>query len=124
MYLIAKHSHLTIVLLSVTFLVIRVIAVSMEAQWLSKKWAKVSPHIIDTLLLISAIVLMVLISQYPIQNAWLTAKVLGVLCYIAFGFMAFKGDKSFLTRFAYLGCALLSVAYIAGVAITKTAIFW
>ncbi len=119
MYLIAKHSHLTLVLLSVSFLIIRVIAASVNAQWLQQKWAKIAPHIIDTLLLISVIVLMALLQQYPIVNGWLTAKLIALIAYIIFAARAMKANKNAATRFTFLFIALCCIAYMATVAITK-----
>ncbi|GAC22170.1 SirB2 family protein [Paraglaciecola arctica] len=119
MYLIIKHSHLTLVVISVSFLIIRVIAVSAKAQWLQKKWAKVTPHVIDTFLLATAITLILMIQQYPIVNHWLSAKIIGLFGYILCGALALKGDKSVVSRFSFLLLALSCITYMALVAITK-----
>ena len=124
MYLIFKHSHLMLVLLSVCFLVIRVIGVSVNAQWVNKKLIKVAPHIIDTILLASAIGLMVILSQYPVVNAWLSAKVVALVAYVALGTMALKGQKSALQRFGFLALALLCIGYMASVALSKNPMPW
>ena len=124
MYLIFKHSHLTLILLSVCFLVIRVIGTSVNAQWVNKKLIKVAPHIIDTILLASAIGLMVILSQYPVVNAWLSAKVVALVAYIVLGTMALKGQKSAVQRFAFLALALLCIGYMASVALSKNPMPW
>jgi uncharacterized membrane protein SirB2 len=42
-------------------------------------------YVIDTALLLAGILLTLTIHQYPFVNAWLTAKVLLLPCYIALG---------------------------------------
>ncbi len=124
MYLLFKHSHLTLVLISACFLVVRVIGASLQAQWLEQKWAKICPHIIDTLLLVSALALMFTLNQYPIVNAWLSAKIIALIAYIVLGAMALKGCKTPLTRFILLGLAITCIGYMASVALTKNPIPW
>ena len=124
MYLIVKHSHLTLMVISVVFLINRVLATTNNAQWLQRKWAKISPHVIDTFLLISAIMLMVIIGQYPIADPWLSAKLLALVGYIGFGTLAIKGDKSTLKRLAFLLIALTFIGFMIVVAITKNPFPW
>ncbi|NQZ31591.1 MAG: SirB2 family protein [Oceanospirillaceae bacterium] len=124
MYLIVKHSHMTLMLISVIFLIIRVLASTQNAQWLQQKWAKIAPHVIDTFLLVSALVLMVIIAQYPIANHWLSAKVIGLVAYIGFGTLAFKGQKSTVKKLAFLLLALGCIGYMISVAVTKSPMPW
>jgi len=124
MYMIVKHSHLTLMLLSVSFLIIRVLASTQNAQWLQQKWAKIAPHIIDTLLLASAIMLMLIIAQYPIADHWLSAKVVALVGYITFGTLAMKGQKRAVTRLLFLLVALAFIAYMITVAVTKHPLPW
>jgi len=49
---------------------------------MSQRWIKIVPHVVDTLLIVSAITLAFSIRQYPFVNAWLTAKVIALLLYI------------------------------------------
>lgn len=119
MYLIIKHSHLTLVAISVIFLIVRVIAASAKAQWLQKKWAKIAPHVIDSFLLLSAITLMFMIKQYPIVDHWLSVKIIGLFGYIIFGARALKGEKSVISRFSFLLLALGCIAFMGIAAVTK-----
>jgi len=111
-------------LLSVSFLIIRVLASTQNAQWLQQKWAKIAPHIIDTLLLASAIMLMLIIAQYPIADHWLSAKVVALVGYITFGTLAMKGQKRAVTRLLFLLVALAFIAYMITVAVTKHPLPW
>lgn len=124
MDMIVKHTHLTLMLISVSFLIIRVLASTQNAQWLAQKWAKIAPHVIDTLLLISAVTLMMSISQYPIVNDWLSAKVVALIAYIVLGTLALKGNKSAVTKILFLLLALSVIGYMIAVAVTKHAFPW
>ena len=85
---------------------------------LGRRWVRIVPHVIDAILLASAIALMVQIRQYPGTQAWLTAKVVAVVIYIVFGSVALKRGRTKVMRTtAWLG-ALAVYAYILMVALT------
>ncbi len=123
MYMMAKHLHLTAVGLSILFFVFRFIWSQFDATALNKKWVKILPHIIDTVLLASAIWLCVILSQYPFVNAWLTFKVIGVVLYIVFGLFALKKAKTKLSKWGFFVAALLVLMATAMVAVTKQPLF-
>lgn len=123
MYMMAKHLHLTAVGLSILLFIFRFIWSQFDASILTKKWVKVVPHIIDTVLLASAIWLCVILSQYPIVNAWLTFKVVGVIGYIVFGLFALKKAKTPVGRWAFFIAALAVLMATAMVAVTKQPLF-
>jgi uncharacterized membrane protein SirB2 len=77
------------------------------------------PHVIDTLLLLSAIVLAVTLHQYPFAAPWVTAKVLGLIAYIVLGAIALRHGPTLRARGSALVAALLVYAWIVSVAITK-----
>lgn len=114
-YAAFKHLHMLTITISVVFFAIRGVAALKGAQWIHNKWVKIIAHGNDTLLLIAALALCYHRGQWPFYNsAWITAKVLGLFAYIAFGTIAIKRGK----LWAY-ALALLSVAYIVWVAINK-----
>ena len=123
MYMMAKHLHLTAVALSILFFVFRFIWSQFDTQALSKKWVKILPHVIDTILLASAIWLCVMLSQYPFANAWLTFKLIGVVLYIVLGLFALKKAKSTVGRWAFFVAALAVLMATAMVAVTKQPLF-
>jgi len=77
---------------------------------------RVLPHLIDTILLASALYLAYLSHQYPFVQAWLTAKIIVLFAYIFFGYMAVKKAKGFFGKLRYLLLALASFVYIIGTA--------
>ena len=82
-----------------------------------QRWVKIVPHVVDTLLLASAIALAIIIRQYPFVDAWLTAKVAGLLLYIGLGFVALRFGKRRSTRLIAWLMAQAVFAYIVLVAI-------
>jgi uncharacterized membrane protein SirB2 len=82
------------------------------------------PHIFDTALLVSAVALAVWSSQYPLAQAWLTAKVLALLAYIVLGTTALKLGTTKGIRAASFVAAVLVFFYIAGVAHSKNPLFF
>ncbi|MGA7749360.1 MAG: SirB2 family protein [Gallionella sp.] len=91
---------------------------------MSKRWIKIVPHVVDTLLLISAIALAFTIKQYPFLDTWLTAKVIGLLLYIGLGFVALRGSINKTIRFFVWLAAQTVFAYIVLVAITHNPFPW
>ena len=123
MYMMSKHLHLTAVGLSILFFIFRFIWSQFDSTALNKKWVKILPHIIDTILLASAIWLCFILSQYPIVNAWLTYKVIGVIGYIVLGLMALKKAKTSGGKWVAFVAALGVLMTTAMVAVTKQPLF-
>lgn len=90
-------------------------------DWRRWRWLRVAPHLIDTVLLGAAVTLAVMSAQYPLAQAWLSAKVLALLLYIGLGSVALRPALPRRTRALAFAAALLSVAYIVGVAVTRSA---
>ncbi len=89
------------------------------SPWLNNAWVRRMPHVVDTLLLGSALWMASIIGQYPFVHGWLTAKVLALLVYIVLGSVALKRGKSMELRAGALVAALLVFGYIVRVALTK-----
>jgi len=85
---------------------------------MQKRWVKSVPHIVDTLLLISAIALAFTIHQYPFKDAWLTAKIMGLLVYIGMGFIALRNGISKKIRILSWLAAQTVFGYIILVAVS------
>jgi uncharacterized membrane protein SirB2 len=119
MYEIVKHTHLTAIALSITLLLFRFVLTSMQSPLLQKKWLKILPHLVDTILLISAVALCVLLQQYPFVDAWVSEKLLALAMYIFMTFLALKlGRSAFIRGVGLLG-AISWIAYAGIVAVSK-----
>lgn len=118
-YLAIKHLHVTCVVLSGLGFGLRGCWMMTGSPLLQARWVRVAPHIVDTVLLGSAIMLAIMIGQYPFVHAWLTAKLLGLLAYILCGTMALKRAGTRAGRITFFALAVLAFAYIVSVALTK-----
>ena len=119
MYMMVKHLHLTAVALSLILFTLRFFWTIRGSEIMQQKWVKIVPHVIDTILLASALVLCVIISQYPFVNAWLTEKVIGVVLYIVMGFWTLKFARTTALKvFGFVG-ALAWIVFVAKVAVFK-----
>ena len=114
-YIAIKHLHLTCVGLSGSWKM-------RGSAMLDKRWVKVLPHVIDTLLLASALTLAVLSGQYPFQQNWLTAKLFALTLYIVLGTLALKRGKTPAIRTTAFVAAILVFAYIISVALSRQVI--
>ncbi|MCL2918093.1 SirB2 family protein [Shewanella litorisediminis] len=122
LYPVFKHLHLTLVAISVIFFVVRFVLKLRESALLQKKVMRIAPHIIDTCLLLSGLLMCFLIKQYPFVDPWLTEKILAVVAYILLAIMAMKSNRNkFFRFFAFLG-AIAWVVYAAKIAVFKQAI--
>ena len=121
-YLLLKHLHVGCVVLSGSGFFLRGLWMLRESPWLQRAAVKLVPHIVDTVLLGSAIAMAVLSAQYPLQASWLTAKLVGLLVYIGCGTMALKRARSRQQRTGYFAAALIAFAYIVSVALTRNAL--
>lgn len=119
-YLVLKYMHVTSVIVSATGFVLRGLWMLGDSPWLQRRWVRIFPHVVDTVLLSSAIALAVLTSQYPLAQNWLTAKVLGLVAYILCGTMALKRAKTKASRSVFFVLALLIFAYIVSVALNRS----
>jgi uncharacterized membrane protein SirB2 len=118
-YLVLKHLHVTAVLLSGTGFFLRGLLMLGDSPLLARRWMKVVPHVVDTVLLGSAITMAVMSAQYPFAQPWLTAKFFGLLAYILLGMVALKRGRTRLVRAAFFIAALAAFAYIVSVALMR-----
>ena len=89
-YLALRHLHLTAVTLSLALFALRGLWMLVDSPQLQRRWVRIVPHLIDTVLLASAIGLTLILQQYPFVDGWLTAKVLALIVYIILGSIALK----------------------------------
>lgn len=117
--MLIKYIHVTCVVLTLLFFVIRGIWMIQDSVLLKQKWVRILAPVIDTILLISAIIQAVAIHQYPFVDNWLTAKVLALILYIGLGMIALTYGPTKDIRIAAWVAALFCFTYIAAVALTR-----
>ncbi len=81
-------------------------------------------YVVDTTLLAAAVLLTLIVHQYPFVDGWLTCKVLLLPLYIGLGIVALKRARTRAGRGAAFIAALLTFAYIVGVALAHDPAGW
>jgi uncharacterized membrane protein SirB2 len=123
-YVPLKVAHVSCAAISYLLFVVRGVWMMRESALLQRRWVKIVPHVVDTVLLASAIALALVTHQYPFTNGWLTAKVAGLLIYIGLGTVALKRGKTRRARIAAWLAAQAVFVYIVAVALTRTPLPW
>ncbi len=106
--------------ISIAGFILRGVWMMTGSALLEKRLVRILPHVVDTLLLVTAIVLMVMVSQYPLTAGWVTAKVVGLVVYIVLGMIALRRGRTLGIRVVAFAGAILVFAWIASVAVSKT----
>ena len=119
-----KIFHVSCATLSLALFALRGGWMLAESPRLQQRWVRIVPHVVDTLLLGSAIALALRLQQYPLVQPWLTAKVFALVAYIILGSVALKAGRSRAVRTCAFVAALAVFAYIVGVARTRQPWSW
>ncbi|KAB8307430.1 siroheme synthase [Erwinia endophytica] len=114
-----KMLHLLTVAVTTLMFVLRFFWLQTSSTMLQRRWVRIVPHLNDTLLLLSGILLVVITHFYPFspQGAWLTEKLFGVIIYIALGFIALgrkpRAQKVRWIAFIVAAAALVLIYHLA-----------
>ncbi len=123
-FLAIRQVHITCVLLSGALFCVRGGLHIADLAAANHRVLRIASYLIDTTLLAAAILLMIILRQFPFINAWLTTKVLLLLLYIALGSLALKRARTRRLRVLAFASALLTYAWIMGVAVTHEPAGW
>jgi len=114
-----KHMHMTIAFISVALFTLRFAWTLVSSAQLNKKWVKVVPHIVDTILLLLGVAMMTKLALNPFEQLWLGEKLLAVIAYIFTGYYTLKLARNRMMQvFGYLG-AIGWVLLVVRLAMTK-----
>jgi uncharacterized membrane protein SirB2 len=91
---------------------------------LEARIVRVAPHVIDTVLLASAVTMAVLAQLSLLAHPWLAAKIVALLVYIVLGSLALRRARTRALRIGALAGAVLAFGYIVGVALTRDPLSW
>lgn len=119
LYPVIKHLHVTCVILSIAGFCFRGMLHMQKSTLLTRRWMRILPHANDTVLLAAALALTVLTGQYPFLDAWLTAKVFGLIGYIILAALAFQSQRPPRLRLCAGGAAIVLFGWIVSVALLK-----
>lgn len=125
-YATLKLIHVSAVTVSFCGFTVRGLGVLSGAQWVRHRLARTLPHLVDTVLLGSALGMLWVVHLSPWALPWLRAKIVGLVFYIGFGLVALRparssrGGRGMSTRRIAWLAALAVFGYIVSVALTKT----
>jgi uncharacterized membrane protein SirB2 len=118
-YIHLKTIHVACVVLTFLFFAGRGVLSFMSSPLLRMRFFRVAPHVIDTLLLGTAVWMAASSHQYPFVESWLTAKLLALIVYIGAGMIALSARHAIRVRIAAWLFALATFGYIVSVALTR-----
>ena len=118
-YATLKLIHMTAVVLSGAGFFARGVGMLNDAAWVKHRIAKTLPHLVDTVLIVSALWLAWILRLTPTNAPWIGAKIVGLFVYIGIGLVALRFGRTKTARAIAWLLALLTFAYIVSVAITK-----
>ncbi|HEY3583348.1 MAG TPA: SirB2 family protein [Casimicrobiaceae bacterium] len=118
-YATLKMIHMAAVALSGAGFFARGLGMLNDAAWVKQRIAKTLPHLVDTVLIVSALWLAWILRLTPTNAPWIGAKIVGLFVYIGIGRVALRFGRTKTVRGVAWLLALLTFAYIVSVAITK-----
>ena len=119
-YAIVKAIHLSSVAFSGAGFFARGLGVLCDAAWVRSRVAKTLPHAVDSVLLLSALMLAWMLRQTPGNAPWLMAKIIGLQVYIGLGLVALRLGRTKEVRGIAWVAALATFGWMVSVAFLKT----
>lgn len=124
MYTTLKLIHMAAATLTISGFILRGFWMLSDSPRLQHPLVRVLPHVIDTVFLFAGIGLIMTLNLPLLLPGWLQIKIAALLVYIVLGTIALKRGKTKRVRAVAFILALLTFAYVMGVALSKSAASW
>ena len=121
---ILKTIHISCAVLSFAGFFIRGIWMLRDSTLLQLRWVKIAPQVVDTILLVSAVLLAFQMRFSPIEQPWLMTKIIALLVYIGVGLVALRLGRSKRIRLYAWLLGLVIFMFIVSVAMSKAPLGW
>ena len=121
-YNILKLGHVACVVISGSMFVYRYAKLRLHPDQSLPKALKILPHVNDTVLLVCAIGMLILIGLNPFTTPWLLAKIVALLVYIALGAICMRSLPGSRSQTVSFVAAISVFAYILLVGLSKQVI--
>jgi uncharacterized membrane protein SirB2 len=118
-----KHLHITLAVISVSFFTLRFAWLMLNSEQLNRKWVRIAPHIIDTLLLVIGAIMVVQLAINPFEQVWLAEKLLALAAYVFSGVYTLKFAKDRMMQIFGYVVAVAWIVVVFRIALTQETIF-
>lgn len=115
-YLLLRNVHIGCAGLTIALFVLRGALMLAESPRLNGPLLRYLPHVVDTVLLTTALMLTTVIRQYPFSTGWLTVKVVVLVAYVVLGSIALKRGRTRAVRVTAFVAALATIGFLVTVA--------
>jgi len=122
MYSTLQTIHIACVIASGAGFLLRGALMLADSALLARRFTRIAPHVIDTVLLAAGVAMAVIAHLSPLAHPWLLAKIVALLVYIVLGSIALKHGRTRAIRGVAFAAATATYAYIVGVALTRSPI--
>ncbi|CAA0115341.1 Protein YchQ [Halioglobus japonicus] len=119
LYFILRLAHVSCAFVSIAGFGLRGYWMAIEHPLLQHPVFRRLPHVVDTILLLSAIMLLVVLRLSPLETPWVAAKLIALLLYIGLGMVALRFGRTRGVRISAWLLALVTAGYIVSVAYSK-----
>jgi uncharacterized membrane protein SirB2 len=117
-YLVLRNLHVGCAIATITLFVLRGLLMLADSPRRHGPVLRYLPHVIDTVLLTTALMLTTVIRQYPFSTGWLTVKFVLLVAYIVLGSIALNRGRTRAIRVAAFAAALATIGFLVSVART------
>lgn len=111
-----KFVHVACVVLSGSLFAVRGMLMLAGSRLANAAIVRHASYLIDTMLLAAAVMLTLVLHQYPFAQAWLTAKVLLLVAYIVLGVFALRRGRTRAVRTVCFIAAMAVFLFIVSIA--------
>jgi len=117
--LFLKYLHIVSVAASFALLFVRGLWVMQSYPDSNEKWVRVLPHVVDAVLVLSAVAMLAMSPLGGWPGDWLTVKLALVVVYAMPAFYLFRGARALATKILAWLLALLVLLFIATIAVLR-----
>ncbi|MEE4245620.1 MAG: SirB2 family protein [Kangiellaceae bacterium] len=122
-YGLIKHIHVAVVSLAFVTLLVRGFWLITQSAMMQVKLVKILPHVLDTLLIISTVLLVIETKMYPFVVDFVTIKLFLFVAYIVVRVIAFKKAKTKQKQMVFLALSIAILLAMFAVAGIKPVVF-
>lgn len=115
-YPLVKTVHIAMVYCTLALFTLRGLGSIAGYKWPQARPLRVTSYVVDTILLLAAVLLFVTLPHGVFANGWLTMKIALLVVYILLGLVAIRHGKSRSMKALFFIAALLVFAWIYSIA--------